>query len=78
MAFDQHNMLSIGFGISTPENAKCLKGKKALSAPMQVHWGSDTTLEQVPGISTSDTSSISLCHRSLEAIFKTNFTEVNR
>lgn len=56
-------MLPIGFGINTPENAKFLKGKKALSAPMQVHWGSDTTLEQAPGVSTTDTSGISLCQR---------------
>lgn len=51
---------------------------KVLSAPMEVHWGSDTTLQQVPGISTSDISGISLYQRSLTAILKISFTEINR
>lgn len=67
-----------GLGINTAENANWLHGKKVLSARTEVHWGSDTTLEQVPGVSTTDTSGISLCQRSLTAIFKINFTEGNR
>lgn len=54
-------MLPNGLGINTAENAKHLKGKKVLSAPIEAHWRSETTLEQVPGISTSDILGISLC-----------------
>lgn len=47
------------------------------SAPIEVHWGSDTGLEQVPGVSTSDILGISLCQRHLAAVLKINCTEVN-
>lgn len=69
-------MLPNGLGINTAENAKSLEGKKVLSAPTEVHWGSDTTLEQVPGVSTSDVLGISLCQRHLTAVL-INCTEVN-